>query len=138
MFLADTNVISEPRQKHPDRRVLEWLTAHEADIFISAITIAELQSGVSMLEDGGRKRALQEWLDTLLQSYRGSLLNFDAAVAVRWGHMNADMIRRGKRSPVGDSFLAATALHHNLMVATRNEKDFVGTGVRTVNPWTVE
>jgi predicted nucleic acid-binding protein len=136
MFLTDTNVVSEPRQKRPDPRVLDWLTAHEAEIFISAVTIAELQSGIAMLAPGRRRTALQAWFDTLLHLSQGTVLAFDGPVAVRWGIMNADLIRQGKRLPISDSFLAAMALHHNLSVATRNEQDFLAAGVQTVNPWT--
>ncbi len=135
MFLADTNVVSEPRQARPDARVLDWLAAHEPEIFLSAITIAELQSGIALLEPGRKKAALQAWFDTLLHLSQGAVLAFDGPVAVRWGVMNAELIRRGKRLPISDSFLAATALHHNLTVATRNEKDFRAAGVKTVNPW---
>lgn len=135
MFLADTNVISEPRRKRPDPRVLDWLTAHESEIFLSAITIAELQSGIGLLENGRKKVALQAWFDTLLHLSQGTVLAFDGPVAVRWGLMHADLVRQGKPLPISDSFLAATALHYNLTIATRNEKDFLAAGVKTVNPW---
>lgn len=136
MFLADTNLISEPRQRQPSRRVLDWMTLHEGELFISTVTIAELQSGISSLDDGLKRRALEEWFESLRRLYRGALLPFDEPVAVRWGQMNADLIRKGRRIPARDSLLAATALHHNLTVATRNEKDFAATGVKTFNPWT--
>lgn len=138
MFLADTNVISEPRHKHPNARVLTWLATHEAEIFVSAVTIAELQSGIGLLEKGRKKASLQAWFDTLLQISEGTVLPFDGAVAVTWGLMNADLVRQGKPLPISDSFLAATALHYNLTVATRNERDFLAAGVKTVNPWTSE
>ena len=135
MFLADTNLISEARQRRPQTQVLDWLTEHEADLFISAVTVAELQSGISLLEDGRKKQALQEWFDTLRNLYRGAILAFDEPVAITWGKMNANLTRKGRRLPASDSFLAATALHHHLTIATRNEKDFVGAGVKTVNSW---
>jgi toxin FitB len=135
MYLADTNLISEPRQKRPDPRALRWLTAHESELFISAVTIAELQSGISLLNAGRRRQALQGWFDTLRSRYRGAILPFDELVAVRWGQMNAKLTRKGRRLPARDSFLAATAVHHNLIIATRNEKDFAETEVKTINPW---
>jgi predicted nucleic acid-binding protein len=136
MFLADTNLLFEPRQARPDPHVLAWLSAHESELFISAITIAEIQSGISLLDDGRKKRALQQWLDDLRLNFRAAVLAFDDSVAIRWGQMNAELIRQGRRIPIGDSLLAATALHHHLTVATRNEKDFIAAGVKTINPWT--
>lgn len=136
MFLADTNLLSEPRQARPDPRVLAWLSANEEELFISAITIAEIQSGISLLDDGRKKRALQQWLDDLRTNFRAVLLAFDDSVAIRWGQMNADLTRQGRRIPISDSFLAATALHYDLTIATRNEKDFLAAGVKTANPWT--
>jgi len=60
MFLADTNLLSEPRQKSPSGRVVDWLAAHEEDIFISAISLAEIQFGISILAGGKKKTALQQ------------------------------------------------------------------------------
>ncbi|MBU6402284.1 MAG: type II toxin-antitoxin system VapC family toxin [Verrucomicrobia bacterium] len=135
MFLADTNLISEARQACPQPQVLDWLSKHETDLFISAVTIAEIQSGISRLEDGPKQAKLQKWFDTLRELYRGAILAFDEPVAITWGKMNASLVRKGRRLPAADSFLAATALHHDLTVATRNERDFADAGVTTVNPW---
>ena len=85
MFLADTNLLSEPRQKFPDSRVVEWLAAHEEELFISAISLAEIQSGISILADGKKKAALQQWFDILREKHRGVILDFNEAVALRWG-----------------------------------------------------
>lgn len=135
MFLADTNLLSEMRQLHPAPQVLNWLIKHEAEILISTVTLAELQSGISSLENGKRKTALQEWFDKLRGKYRDSILSFDEPVAIAWGKLDAELKRHGRKIPVRDSFLAATAHAHNLAIATRNEKDFVGTGLKTINPW---
>lgn len=97
MYLADTNLLSEPRQARPNANVLAWLSAHESEIFISAITIAELQSGISLLAVGRKRQALQHRLDELRGNFRASLLAFDDSVAVRWGHMTAGLARREKR-----------------------------------------
>jgi predicted nucleic acid-binding protein len=137
MFLADTNLLSEPRQKTPNASVLEWLKIHEAELFISAISIAEIQFGIAQLPDGAKRRALQNWFETLREQFRDSILDFDEAVAIRWGNLNAELERKGRIIPLEDSYLAATALEHNLCIATRNEKDFNGIGVQSVNPWKV-
>ena len=135
MFLADTNLLSELRQKFPDARVVEWLAAHEEELFISAISLAEIQSGISLLAGGKKKAALQQWFDILREKHHGAILDFNEAVALRWGNLEADLLRRGKKMPLEDSYIAATALVYDLAVATRNEPDFAEAGVRIVNPW---
>ena len=135
MFLADTNLLSEPRQKNPDVRVLKWLSDHEEELLISAISLAEIQSGISLLADGRKKSALREWYDVLRENHRGSILDFNEAVALRWGDLDAELERKGKKMPMEDSYLAATALHYDLTVATRNERDFREATVKVLNPW---
>ena len=135
MFLADTNIFSEMTKPRPDSGVADWLHARQSELLISAVTIAELQSGISQLADGRKKRQLQRWLDDLRRDYHDVILSFDEAVAVEWGRLDADLKHKGRKLPTHDSFLAATALCHDLAVATRNEKDFVVAGVKTVNPW---
>ena len=135
MFLADTNIFSEMTKPRPDARVVDWLHAWQSELLISAVTIAELQSGISQLAEGRKKRRLQEWLDDLRRNYRDVILSFDEAVAVEWGRLDADLRSKGRKMPARDSFLAATARHHDLTIATRNEKDFVAAGVKTLNPW---
>ena len=138
MFLADTNLLSEPRQKFPDARVIEWLLAHEEELFISAVSLAEIQSGISILADGKKKIALQPWFDVLREKHHGAILDFNEAVALRWGILDADLSRRGKKMPLEDSYIAPTALVYDLAIATRNETDFAEAGVRIVNPWKEE
>ncbi|MEO6184077.1 MAG: type II toxin-antitoxin system VapC family toxin, partial [Verrucomicrobiota bacterium] len=123
------------RQKFPDGRVVDWLAAHEEDLFISAISLAEIQFGISILADGKKKTPLQQWFDILREKHHGAILDFNEAVALRWGILNADLLRRGKKMPLEDSYIAATALVHDLTIATRNEPDFAEAGVRIVNPW---
>ncbi len=135
MFLADTNLLSEPRQKNPDAGVLKWLSDQEEELFISAISLAEIQSGISRLADGRKKSALQEWFDALRENHRGSILDFNEAVALRWGELDAELERKGRKMPIEDSYLAATALQYDLTVATRNERDFSEAPVKIVNPW---
>ena len=137
MFLADTNIFSEMTKPRPEQRVMDWLHAQQSELLISAVTIAELQSGISQLAEGRKKRWLQQWLDQLRQDYRAAILSFDEAVAVAWGRLDAELKRKGRKLPARDSFLAATALHHDLTIATRNEKDFAAAKVNTVNPWAI-
>jgi predicted nucleic acid-binding protein len=135
MFLVDANVFSELTKPRPEQKVLDWMADNEEHLFLSVITIAELQAGISRLADGRRKTFLQEWLDTLRGQFHESILAFDEMAAVTWGHLEADLIRKGNKIPARDSFLAAAARQHKLTIVTRNEKDFAKAGLKVLNPW---
>ena len=105
-------------------------------LFISTVTIGELKYGVERLDAGKRKQAFQTWLSSLTDRMQGRVLSYNTSVATVWGQMLAKCERNGIRLPSLDSQLAATALKHSLVIATRNEKDFVDTGVRIENPFT--
>jgi len=135
MFLADTDVVSEPKQKLPNDRVMAWLRENDEDIFLSAITVAELKKGVELCPDSKKKNELSAWLDALLEDFEGYILPFTDKEALTWAKLYAKAQKAGHMPPSMDSLNAAIALHHNLILATRNEKDFAGTGVKTVNPW---
>jgi len=135
MFLVDTNVFSELPKPKPEASVIEWLNDPQNKIFLSAVTIAELQSGVLQMPEGRKKQFYQNWLDDFFIHFGDFVLDFNKAVAITWGHLEAELKRKGRPIPVRDSFLAATALHYGLTIATRNEKDFLATGVKIFNPW---
>lgn len=135
MFLADTNIFSECAKLRPEPRVTNWIEANQETIFLSTVTLAEIQAGIMILEEGKKKDSLRLWFDVLRQDYRDSILPFDEAVALRWGELDAELERKGRKVPIEDSSLAATALQHHLTLVTRNEKDFSGTAVKIFNPW---
>lgn len=138
MILLDTCVLSEIARPTPDRGVLTWYDAlPDEQIVLSVLTIGELQKGIELLEPGTRRSQLQRWLDGLVELFGTRILRIDEPEVRRWGSMSAAGRRAGRvRSPV-DGLLAATALHHDLTLATRNEANFEGTGVRLINPWQV-
>lgn len=133
-YLIDTNVLSELRRRSPDTRVVEWFTKRPAaTLYLSVLTLGEIRKGCEGLADPARRQALTDWLETDLPLFfTGRLLNVDAAVADRWGRMVA---AAGRPLPVVDSLLAATALTHDLVLVTRNTKDFSGLPVQIFNPW---
>lgn len=135
MYLADTNLLSESRQKIPSLKALRWIAANESKLYISAVSIGELELGKCLLPNGTKRLALEKWVERLRKDFQEVILPFDEGVAVTWGNLWAELIQKGRPIPVTDSFLAATAFHHGLTLATRNSKDFVGTGVAVVNPW---
>lgn len=131
--LADANVLSEATRPAPDPRVLAWLERHEADLWLSAITVGELRRGVALYPHGRKRAALTRWLAEVLEAFGDRIVPVDLAVAEAWGEHHAAQQRQGRRLPVPDSLLAATARVHGFTVATCNEADFPGVAV--VNPW---
>ncbi|WP_347265199.1 type II toxin-antitoxin system VapC family toxin [Nitrobacter sp.] len=135
--LLDTNVLSEVRRPVPDRKVLAWLdTIDEDRAFISVASIAELGCGIARMDDGRRRAALSAWLaEDLPARFAGRIVPIDPAIAERWGDLMAQARRSGFALSVMDGFFAATALAKELVLATRNTKDFVPLGLPLFNPW---
>ncbi|MCD2178802.1 type II toxin-antitoxin system VapC family toxin [Rhizobium sp. C1] len=135
--LLDTNLLSEPTRAQPEARVLQWLYELDEDrAFISVVSIAEIRRGVALLGAGRRQEALSDWLThDLPQRFTGRLLHIDQRVALAWGDLMANAKRAGRGLSVMDGLLAATAVAHDLTLATRNTKDFAGLEVRLIDPW---
>ena len=133
-YLLDTNVISELVRPKPDKKVLKWFEQITDDaLYLSVLTLGEIRKGVERLADTSRREKLRLWLEHDLREWFGSrILPVGPEVADRWGRLLADA-----RRPVAsiDSLLAATALHHELRIVSRNIKDFDFAGVEVVNPW---
>ena len=136
-FLLDTNVVSEAMRKQPSARVLGWIEAQiEESLFISAITVGELRRGSLVLGEGKKRKALLHWIETGIKAeFTGRILSVDTAVMERWADLQAATANAGRRLPVMDGLLAATALAHGLTLATRNIADFEAAGVALLDPW---
>lgn len=137
MFVVDTNVISELRKARSgkaDKRVLAWAgTVAPGALFVSAITVLELELGVLLAErrDAVQGALLRAWLDgQVLPAFAGRILSVDAAVARRCASLHVPD-RRSDR----DALIAATALIHGMTVVTRNIADYAPTGVPVLDPW---
>lgn len=123
-------MISEFARPAPDPAVVAWMaTVPDAALRISALTVGEIHKGAELLEPGPRRDRVEAWLSSLHATYADRILPVDTRVAAAWGRL-----RRTGRPPI-DSLLAATALCHGLHLATRNVRDFDGTGVLLINPW---
>lgn len=132
-WLLDTNVISELSRPAPEAKVVQWLSAHEDELFLSVLTLGEIQKGIASLPDSKRRRRLTRWLDAEIRPwFAGRLLPVDESVSLRWGRMLAEA---GRPLPAVDSLIAATALTHDMTLATRNTQDLARTGVSLFNPW---
>jgi toxin FitB len=136
-FLLDTNVLSELIKPKPDGNVLRWIEdTDESILFLSVLTLGEIRNGIARLGRGGRRGRLESWLQVDLRTrFQGRVLPINEAIADRWGTISANAAAKGKPVPVVDGLIAATALHHNLTLVTRDSSDVAGTGVSTVNPW---
>lgn len=133
MFLVDANVLSEPTKQTPHTKVLEWLTKNEASLFIDSIILGELRIGILALPRGRKRSRLEEWFEAVVDTIE--CLPWDAAVSRRWATLMVDLKRKGTSVPLLDGMIAATALEHDLIIATRNTRDFSKTGVKTFNPF---
>jgi predicted nucleic acid-binding protein len=136
-FLLDTNCISELVRSKPEPLVLEWMqAANEGLLYLSVLTLGEIRKGVAGAPQSRRRTQLETWLELDLQArFSGRILPIDAPIADRWGLLAADAKRKGRALSAIDGLLAATALHHNLTIVSRNVADFAGTQVAILNPW---
>lgn len=134
-FLIDTNIFSETAKREPAPGVITWLRDHEAELYVSTITIGEIRRGIERLPDGNRKTRLQAWLQALSKSMQGRILSFNTSTAHVWGQLKAKWESTGVMIPSLDSQIAATATRHGLVVVTRNISDFARSGVKTLNPF---
>jgi predicted nucleic acid-binding protein len=135
MFVLDTNVISEARKSNCHPGVAAWITAQVTDdLYISAITVLEIQRGISQTErqgDAPQAAVFARWLDEfVLPTFAGRILPVDDAVARMTGRL-----KWADAKDFRDSMIAATALVHGAAVATRNVRHFEAAGVQLVNPW---
>jgi toxin FitB len=137
MYLLDTNVVSEWARPRPEPSVVRWLADVDEDqVFISVVTLAELEKGIRLLVEGAKRRRLEEWVQTdLQQRFESRVIDITPDIAREWGRVSAD--RQGIGRPIAtlDAFLAATARLRAYTVVTRNDRDFAETGVQLFNPW---
>jgi predicted nucleic acid-binding protein len=134
-YLVDNNVFSELVKTKPDPLVLQWLSKHEPELYISSISIGEIKRGIEYLTSGKRKTALQSWLTELCHRMEGRILSFNTSTAHVWGQLVARADKRGNTLPTIDSQLAATAHRHGLTIVTRNVTYFKHAGVKVLNPF---
>ena len=136
-YLLDTCVLAEFTRHQPDTGVIDWLTSiDEEKLFISVITIGEIQRGIERLPDSHRKTELQLWMNNrLLTRFAERMVTIDAPTMFIWGSLVARLKAAGQTMGVMDSLILASALQNNLIIATRNVVDFLTGGVQVINPW---
>ncbi|MGD9252257.1 MAG: type II toxin-antitoxin system VapC family toxin [Desulfobacterales bacterium] len=136
-FHIDPCVWSELVRPKPHRRLVGWIEAQdESRLYLSVITIGEIQKGIAKLPASSRKERLVTWLDEeLVERFKGKILSIDLTVARQWGHIQAACELRGLKMPVVDAFIAAIALLSDMTIVTRNEQDMAASGAKIFNPW---
>jgi tRNA(fMet)-specific endonuclease VapC len=136
-YLLDTCVVSELRAKRPDPEVVSWIDNVDPDnLYLSVVTLGEVQKGIEKVKDPVMKTALTSWLrDELLVRFQDHILGLDTNILLQWGALAGRLETLGTPMPAIDSLLAATALDRSLVLVTRNESDFRASGVQILNPW---
>jgi toxin FitB len=136
-YLLDTCVLSEFTRRQPDEKVIGWMNSiAEEMLYLSAITIGEIQRGIERLPESHRKTELVVWINNgLIKRFGQRILPLDTQALLLWGSLTARLENSGKPMSVMDSLIAATALSNNLIIVTRNVPDFLPCGAQVINPW---
>jgi len=136
-YLLDTCVLSEFTRRMPEEKVVRWVDGIDEDkLYMSAITIGEIQRGIQRLPESHRKTELLAWMNNgLVERFGGRILPLDAQTMILWGSLTARLEKSGQPMGVMDALIAATALQNNLILVTRNVADFLACGAQVINPW---
>lgn len=134
-YIVDTNVISESIKAKPNKAAIEWLSEHSRTLYLTSITIEELRFGELMMPKGKKRTALQEWIDSLIQQYSSSILDFDATAAEICATFHERAISAGFSPSIEDLMIASIAKTNDAVVVTRNVKDFEYLDVEVLNPF---
>jgi predicted nucleic acid-binding protein len=140
LYLVDTNIVSvgSPVWEAAPAALVSWMEENSAGLYLSAVTIAEIEDGIAKLrrEKAGRKaQRLSAWLDALLHLYGERVLSFGLQEARVAGALSDSARAKGRSPGFADIVIAATASAHNLVLLTRNERHFEPLGVKTINPF---
>jgi toxin FitB len=137
-WLLDTNILSEVRRLQPERKVLAFIANHPLDdLYISAVTLAELRFGIELLSEGTQRHSeLNDWITREIRPmFYERILAVTEDIMLRWRILVESGRKRGHTFSQPDLIIAATAAHHGLTVVTRDTSDFAAAGVPVVNPW---
>ena len=133
-YLLDTNVLSEMTRPRPDAKVVEFF-AQESDLWLSVISFDEFRFGAEIARDTAKRMKLDIWISELADQFKSRCITVDRQVAEQSGRLRAIAQAKGRGCDPVDALIAASAMSRNLILATRNIKDFEHFGVRLMNPW---
>jgi predicted nucleic acid-binding protein len=137
VIVLDTMVVLEPARRHPDQSAIAWLDAQDpGELWLTAITAAELQAGVEKQTDGGIRAIMQAAVRAILEDeFAGRVLSFDLDAALVYARIAGRLERARRRIDALDFQIAAIARAHGAAVATRNVQHFEDCGVALIDPW---
>jgi hypothetical protein len=132
VYLVDANVLSEATRPDPDPRVVQWLRSNEPEIAVDPIILGEVRFGILLLPRGRRRSRLERWFEEGVR--RLQCIPWEASTGLCWAELLATLRSAGRAMPIKDSLIAATALAHDLTLATLNRRDFEAAGVAVIDP----
>jgi len=135
-YLLDTNVLCESSKSSPDPVVIQWLSDHDSELHVSSLSLGEMIKGIHLMDQGKRRIEIDTWYQRVERWAARRIMPLDGPVMQTWGVFYAKHQKAGRKLPLMDSLLAATALQFNLTLVTRNITDFPEE-VSMVNPWGV-
>lgn len=131
-ILVDANVLCEPTKSEPNPVVIEWLVRNEQELAVDPVILGEVRFGILLLPPGKKRQNLEDWFKDISQLIY--CLDWDAETGLRWAELLAHLRSLGRPMPIKDSLIAATALAHEIPLATCNLQDFQHCGVVLVDP----
>jgi toxin FitB len=136
-YLLDTNIISELISKQPSLKVITFIEElDEKNVYLSVMTIGEIKAGIEKLDNGIKKEKLSLWLhNDLLERFRLRIIEIDVNIMLAWGEITQKSKVLGKPLPIIDSIIGATCKAKELLLITRNEKDFQNLDIKITNPF---
>jgi len=137
MILLDTNVISEPLRAQGDARVMAWIDKQAIEtLCLCTITLAELRYGIAALPEGKRRDGLSHSLETrVIPLFKGRILGFDEEASKAYATLRATAKDKGKAIAAADGYIAAIAITHGLVIATRDTAPFEAAGLMVIDPF---
>lgn len=133
-WLLDTDVICQPAKRRGDPRIVAWLEQEKDRCYTSAVVIAQLAYWVRTKE-GRQRETLQAWLTRLIAAMHGRIYGFNVSVAHAWAEQEHVLEKAGRRMPLEDSYIAATASRYGLTIVTGNDQDFRRPRLKVFNPF---
>lgn len=136
-YILDTCVISELIKPRPSSNVVYWVNSHpEENLYLTSITIGEIQRGISKLTKSKKRTNLQNWLESeLIVRFEKRILGFGLPESKIWGKIQAQAEKNGTKMPILDGLMASIAIVQNMGIATRNIGDMEVSGATLINPW---
>lgn len=136
-YLLDTCTISEVTKNSPDRNVVSWYESREETrLYLSVITVGEIERGIYGLPRSRKRTRLEKWFyDEVIPGFHGRILDIGLRTMATWAKLAIDLKKKRIVRPSFDSLLEATSVEHNLILATRNVRNFQQSAATIFNPW---